>query len=206
MEKSRIAALADGIFAVAMTLLVLDLKLPEGAKTTTDAEVWQQLVGLKGHFLVYALSFVVLGTHWIGHHQQFHFVRRVNWSLLWLNLVFLLFITLVPFTTNLLAGRSRLHIPVVIYGLNLLLISVIFLWHLRHLTRHPELTHGGLTPAWAAELRRRSVLVAFVAAASIVISFFSPGLALNAYWLLLVSHMLRARAERYPAADGEETR
>jgi uncharacterized membrane protein len=78
MEKSRIAALADGIFAVAMTLLVLDLKLPEAAKTTTDAEVWHQLVDLRSHFMIYALSFIVLGTYWIAHHSQFHFVRRVD--------------------------------------------------------------------------------------------------------------------------------
>jgi uncharacterized membrane protein len=205
MEKSRIAALADGIFAVAMTLLVLDLKLPESAKTATDAEVWRQLVDLKGLFLIYALSFLVLGTYWVGHHHQFHFVRRVNRGLLWLNLLFLLFITLVPFSTNLLADRSHLHLPVVVYGLNLLLLSVMFLWHLRYLTRHPELAHDGLTPARAAEVRRRSALVVFVAAASIVVSFYKPSLALNAYWLLLAFHLLRARTDRYPAADGEAT-
>lgn len=205
MEKSRIAALADGIFAVAMTLLVLDLKLPEGAKTTTDVEVWQRLVELGGHFVIYALSFTVLGAFWVGHHHQFHFVRRVNWGLLWLNLLFLLFITLVPFSTNLLAGRSRLHLPVAIYGLNLLLLSLVFLWHLRYLTRHPELAHDALTPARAAEVRRPSALVAFVAASSIVISFYKPSLALAAYWLLLAFHLLRARADRYPAADDEGT-
>jgi len=66
MEKSRITALVDGIFAVAMTLLVLDLKLPEGIKMNTDAEVWRQLTALRGHFLIYALSFVVLGTYWVA--------------------------------------------------------------------------------------------------------------------------------------------
>jgi uncharacterized membrane protein len=70
MEKSRIMALADGIFAVAMTLLVLDLKLPEGTKTTTDAQVWRQLVELRERFLIYGLSFIVLGTYWISHHFQ----------------------------------------------------------------------------------------------------------------------------------------
>lgn len=195
------AALADGIFAVAMTLLVLDLKLPEGVETITDAEVWRQLLGLKGHFLIYALSFIVLGNYWIGHHHQFHFVRRVNWGLLWLNLLFLLFITLVPFSTNLLAGRNHLHIPVVVYGINLLLLSLIFLWHLRYLTQHPELCHEGLTPVRIAEVRRRSALVAFTAAASIAISFYRPGLALIAYGLLLALSFLRTRTDRSLAAD-----
>ena len=91
MEKSRIAALVDGTFAVAMTLLVLDLKLPEGVETGNDAEVWRQLLELQGRFTTYALSFIVLGTYWIGHHSLFHFVRRVSRGLLWLNLIFLLF-------------------------------------------------------------------------------------------------------------------
>ena len=106
MEKSRITALVDGIFAVAMTLLVLDLKLPEGIKMNTDAEVWRQLAALRGHFVIYALSFVVLGTYWVGNHFQFHFVRKVDRGFLWLNLLFLLFITLLPFSTNLLVVFS----------------------------------------------------------------------------------------------------
>lgn len=205
MEKSRIAALADGIFAVAMTLLVLDLKLPEGIEFTTDAGLWRQLVGLKGHFLIYALSFIVLGVYWIGHHYQFHFVRRVDRGVLWLNLLFLLLITLVPFSTNLLAGRNHLHLPIVFYGLNLLLLSLIILWHLQYLTRHPELANDGLTATRATGLRRRIVAAACVVMASILISFYKPSLGLYTYWLLLAFQLLRGRAGRSRAADGEET-
>ena len=87
MEKSRIAALVDGIFAVAMTLLVLDLKLPEGTSLSSDPAVWRQLFELTGRFSTYALSFIVLGIFWIGHHSLFHFVRRVSRDMLWLNLL-----------------------------------------------------------------------------------------------------------------------
>ena len=111
MEKSRIAALVDGIFAVAMALLVLDLKLPEDVETGNDAEVWRQLLGLQGRFEIYALSFIVLGTFWIGHHSLFHFVRRVTRGLLRLNLIFLLFTTpLLAF--HFLLGRHH-HPPAV---------------------------------------------------------------------------------------------
>jgi uncharacterized membrane protein len=96
MEKSRIAALVDGIFAVAMTLLVLDLKLPEGTKVSNDPAVWRQLFELTGRFSTYALSFIVLAIFWMGHRALFHFVRRVNREMLWLNVLFLLFTTLLP--------------------------------------------------------------------------------------------------------------
>jgi uncharacterized membrane protein len=135
MEKSRIAALVDGIFAVAMTLLVLDLKLPEGVKMSSDAEVWRQLLELTGRFSTYTLSFIVLGTFWIGHHSLFHFVRKVNRVLLWLNLLFLLFITLLPFSTNLLSAHTHLQIPIVVYGINLLLISLLARSAIRAKTR-----------------------------------------------------------------------
>ena len=201
MEKSRIAALVDGIFAVAMTLLVLDLKLPEGVKLRNDAEVWRQLVELKSHFSTYVLSFIVLGIFWIGHHSLFHFVRRVNRGLLWLHLLFLLFITLLPFSTNLLSGHSALHIPVTVYGANLLLLSLTSLLHLRYLARHPDLSHDHLTASWIATVRLRNTIPAVITAASIAISFFSPSLALSAYWLLLVFHFLPGRHHHPPAVN-----
>jgi uncharacterized membrane protein len=201
MEKSRIAALVDGIFAVAMTLLVLDLKLPEGVKISTDAEVWQQLVELQNHFSTYVLSFIVLGIFWIAHHSQFHFVRRVNRGLLRLNLLFLLFITLLPFSTNLLSGHSRLHIPAAVYGANLLLLSLSSLLHLRYLAHHPELSHDHLTPSWIASVRVRMGIPAIIAAVSMAISFFNPPLALSAYWLMLVLHFLPGRHDRPPVLN-----
>ena len=176
-----------------MTLLVLNLKLPEGIKMNTDAEVWRQLAALRGHFLIYALSFVVLGTYWVGNHFQFHFVRKVDRGFLWLNLLFLLFITLLPFSTNLVGGSHDLHIPVVVYGINVLLLSLILLVSLRYLTQRPGLCHEGLTASLVADSYRRLLLVALGCAASIAISFYSPGIAV---WLLLAVHFLVARRQR----------
>jgi uncharacterized membrane protein len=201
MEKSRIAALVDGIFAVAMTLLVLDLKLPQGVKLSNDAQVWRQLVELNSQFSTYILSFIVLGTFWIGHHSLFHFVRRINRGLLWLNLLFLLFITLLPFSTNLLSGHSSLHIPVAVFGGNLLLLSLTSLLQLRYLADHPELSHDQLTPSWISTFRLRRGMPALIAVAAIAISFFNPSLALSAYWLMLVLHFLPGRHHHPPALN-----
>ncbi len=201
MEKSRIAALIDGIFAVAMTLLVLDLKLPEGVKLSTDSEMWRQLRELRTHFSTYVLSFIVLGTYWIAHHSLYHFVRRVNRSLLWLNLLFLLFVTFLPFSTNLLSGHYHLRIPVVVYGTNLLLLSLLFLLNLLFLSHHPELTHNQLTPQWIAHMRRRTMIPVAISLASIALAFFRPETAVNVYWLLLVFHFLPGRHHHPPQID-----
>jgi uncharacterized membrane protein len=201
MEKSRIAALVDGIFAVAMTLLVLDLKLPEGTRLSNDTAVWRQLFQLTGRFSTYALSFIVLGTYWIGHHSLFHFVRRVSRDMLWLNLLFLLFITLLPFSTNLLSGHSHLQTPVVVYGINLLLIFIISLLQLLYLEHHPELSHDQLSPSWIANTRRRLVIPMVIVVTSIAISFYKPKIAMSTYWLLLVFHFLPGKHHHPPEVD-----
>jgi uncharacterized membrane protein len=120
-------------------------------------------------------------------------VRKVDRGFLWLNLLFLLFITLLPFSTNLLGGSHDLHIPIGVYGINVLLLALILLASLRYLTRRPELCHEGLTPALVADSHRRLLLVALGCAASIAISFYSPAIAV---WLLLAVHFLVARRQR----------
>jgi len=93
LAKQRLEALVDGIFAVAMTLLVLDIKLPENVVYASDQALWARLVTLERHFLIYVISFLVIGMYWIGHHMQFHFVRLVDRRMIWINLIFLLFPT-----------------------------------------------------------------------------------------------------------------
>ena len=74
-EKGRFETLVDGIFAVALTLLVLDIKLPEGMTYATNEALWNRLLSLERHFAIYAISFIVIGIYWVAHHVQFHYVR-----------------------------------------------------------------------------------------------------------------------------------
>jgi uncharacterized membrane protein len=201
MEKSRILALVDGIFAVAMTLLVLDLKLPEGVSLNSDSEVWRQLLGVGGRFWTYVLSFIVLGMYWVGHHALFHSVRSVNRTLLWLNLLFLFFVTLMPFSTNLVSGHGNLQIPVVIYGLNLSATSAISLLQLGYLAKHSNLSHHQPRGPWFANLTRRAAIPILTALASIAVSFYKPSLAMNAYILLILFHFLPGKHREPPEIE-----
>jgi uncharacterized membrane protein len=110
-------------------------------------------------------------------------------------------ITLLPFSANLLSGHSSLHIPVAVYGTNLLLPSLTSLLQLRYLAHHPELSHDQLTPSWIATFRLRTGIAAAIAAASIAISFFNPPLALSTYWLMLLLHFLPGRHHHPPAVN-----
>ena len=123
-RPERVGALVDGIFAVAMTLLVLDIKLPDELHFETNAELLRHFTTIEFTFANYVVSFFVLGIFWTLHHFQFRFVQRVDRGLLWINLFFLLFTTLVPFTTSLAASHEHLQVPLTLYAVNLLLLLV----------------------------------------------------------------------------------
>src|SRR4051812_40441782 len=109
----RIEALVDGVFAVAMTILVLELHVPELGPKATDADLLSALGELAPKILSYASGFVILGTLWIGHHFQFHYIRRSSRALLWINLSFLLVSASLPFAVALLGTYGAMRVPCV---------------------------------------------------------------------------------------------
>ena len=120
LSKHRIEALSDGIFAFAMTLLVLDIKMPKLPETAVQAgRLAPSLLVLWPKFFSYFLSFVILGVFWVGHHGYMHFLKRTDRWLLWINLLFLLLIVCVPFSTDLLGDYPMQKVAVMIYGSNI---------------------------------------------------------------------------------------
>ncbi|MEV0136421.1 TMEM175 family protein [Dactylosporangium sp. NPDC050688] len=114
MRASRLEAFSDGVLAIIITIMVLELKVPEGHDLSDLVHTTG--VGL----LTYLLSFVYVGIYWNNHHHMFHLVRRVSGAVLWANLALLFCLSLFPFTTAWMDESRFERIPVVIYGLNLL--------------------------------------------------------------------------------------
>ena len=152
----RLAALSDGIFAVAMTLLVLNLHVPESGALTSDHAVWELLAHLSPSLLAYGLSFLTLGIFWVGQQTQLHrFARSDRW-LTWIHLAFLLAVTLMPFSTGLLAASITSRLALVVYWPNLLLLGIALLGGLRYAKRA-----GLVKEESAPELRyERYILIA----------------------------------------------
>lgn len=124
---TRLEAFTDGVFAIAATLLVLDLTTHELGKVDSDAQLWSRLGGMGELFLNFALSFVLLCLLWMVHVQQFAHIARVDATLTWLNSARLLFIVLVPFATGLTTQYSeyvagRLAMPVAFF------LAILFSW------------------------------------------------------------------------------
>jgi uncharacterized membrane protein len=123
----RLAGISDGIFSVGMTLLVLGLALPTLRAHGTEGDLWQALVGLGPNVLVYTLSFMTLGIFWVGQGTQLNLLARSNRNYTWLQLVFLFAVTLVPFSTQLLAHFPTFRVALVEYWLNIVLLGMTLL-------------------------------------------------------------------------------
>ncbi|CAN5514310.1 TMEM175 family protein [soil metagenome] len=113
MSKGRLEAFSDGVIAILITIMVLELKVPHGAD-------WEALRGILPVFLSYVLSFVYLGIYWNNHHHMLHATKRINGTILWTNLHLLFWLSLVPFTTSWVAENHAAPLPTALYGVNLL--------------------------------------------------------------------------------------
>src|SRR5439155_25718931 len=119
----RLAALSDGIFAVAMTLLVLDLGVSGAGEIHSEVALLNALVELWPRLLTYLMSFLTFGIFWVGQQTQLNHFARSNRNLAWIHLGFLLAVTLMPFSTKLLADFLAYRTAVVVYWLNILLLG-----------------------------------------------------------------------------------
>jgi uncharacterized membrane protein len=121
----RLAALSDGVFAVAMTLLVLDLRLPATDAVHSEQGLWRALVALSPQLLMYLMSFITLGIFWVGQQTQLNHLSRSDRNLSWSQPAFLMAVTLMPFSTRLLAEFARYRIALLVYWVNILLLGAV---------------------------------------------------------------------------------
>jgi uncharacterized membrane protein len=127
-NPNRLSGISDGIFAVGMTLLVLGLVVPAAKDTgVTDGQLWAVLRTLAPHVLVYTMSFMTLGIFWLGQGTQLSRLARSDRNYVWIHLVFLFSVTLVPFSTALLANYYWLKLALVEYWLNIVLLGAMLL-------------------------------------------------------------------------------
>lgn len=172
----RLAALSDGVFAVAMTLLVLDIRVPAAEAIHSEQGLWHALIALMPSLVTYLLCFLTLGIFWVGQQTQLNFFSRSNRNLVWIHIAFLFAVSIMPFSTQLLAGFITYRIALLAYWLNILLLGVALLVSWRYAVRA-----GGVQAETYAAMRgiheRRIIsaqaLYAFGAALCVVNTYVS---------------------------------
>jgi uncharacterized membrane protein len=188
LTTRRIEALTDGIFAIAMTLLVLTLALPDA--TQTKLSLSQLLADQWPKFFNYALSFLLLAIFWIVHHQQFHVIRRTDRRHVWINIGILMFVALMPFSTDVAGSYSHETLAEILFSANLLILGLLFLLNWWYACWNHRLVDPDLSRETIARGMRRGCITPVVAAISIVLSFFIPRWGLMVYMLIPIIQLL----------------
>lgn len=197
-DRDRIVNLSDGVFAIALTLLVLDIQVPDLPEGSVATELPVELLAMWPKYFGYFISFVVISTFWMIHHSIFRNIKAYDRGLLWLNFLFLMLMAFVPFPTSLLSEYGNYQLPVVVYAgtiaLGRLALTAIH-WYS---TRDNRLLNEPGDPGTVRFFLIRGVAIPAIFLLSIGISFFSVQAAIWSWLVLLVADaiFLRSRSHR----------
>jgi uncharacterized membrane protein len=195
--------LSDGVFAITMTLLVLEIKVPALEGAAAAKELPHQLLALWPKFAAYAISFVTLGVYWVGHHLQFASIHRADRNLLWINILFLLCTGFVPFTTALMGEYWTEPLPVVLYGLNLVAVSLMIWVHWTYASRGRRLIAPEIDDGIIVSASRVILLGPVVYAIAIALAWVHTGISIALYGLANLLYIVPRGVHRHlKAGDG----
>jgi uncharacterized membrane protein len=202
LPPHRIEALADGIFAVAMTILVLELHVPELGSGASDGRLLSALEDLLPKALSFVSGFVILGTLWIGHRYQFHYIRCSNRAILWINLVFLLAISFLPFVIALIGTHGPRPVTCILYGATLVAAMTCLLVQWLYATRpsRPLVGHT-LPPEVYAGLRNRVLMGMVGYGGGLLLAPVAPRASFICYAVTPLLYLVPARFDRHVRAD-----
>ena len=199
LPPNRIETLVDGIFAVAMTILVLEIHVPDLAREASDAALFEAFTRLAPKILSYACGFVILGTIWIGHHYQFHYIRSTDRVLLWINLIFLLAISFLPFAIAFVGASGARTTPCVIYGANLIVAGtcLLFQWEYAAANAKRRLVRKSLAPEVISSVRNRVMVGMAGYGLGLAAAFVAPKLSLLCYAAVPLIYLVPTRIDRH---------
>ncbi|HXU29064.1 MAG TPA: TMEM175 family protein [Thermoanaerobaculia bacterium] len=191
MGKGRLEAFSDGVIAIIITIMVLELKVPHGAD-------WAALSALSPVFLSYVLSFIYVGIYWNNHHHLFQAVHKINGRILWANLHLLFWLSLTPFVTGWMGENHFAPLPVALYGVNLFMAAISYTILVRALLAH----HGKdstLSLAIGKDFKGYLSLALYFVA--IPLSFVNPWIGFSFYVLVAIIWFIPDRRIEKQIAD-----
>ena len=178
LPKNRIEALSDGIFAIAMTLIILDLKTPENIPLNLEyEELPLTLLNILPDVEAYAVSFLVLAVFWLRHQLQFRYLKFANRQIIVLSILFLMLIGFVPFSVGLVMRYNDIQLPTLIYIINLLLISVILSIQGWYISKNKKIRFEEIEPEILKKYYVFSIVPIVIFSVSLIVSFFNLRLA-----------------------------
>ena len=174
MTKSRLEAFSDGVIAIIITIMVLELHVPHGGD-------WKAFLGMSRELILYALSFLLVGIYWNNHHHLLHATSRINGAILWANQHLLFWLSLVPFTTRWVSEQHISALPTAAYGLVLLMSAIAYTILTMAIVRH-EGPDSKLAIAVGKDVKGKISLVAYLLA--VPAAFWHPWISVGIFILV----------------------
>lgn len=190
----RLVFFSDAVFAISITILVLDIRLPAGEEAFTNAQLVAQLLGIWHKYLAYIISFLVIGSFWISHHRKFRYIKRYDNNLLLINLVLLMVIAFVPFPTSVISENGYIS-ATILYALTMVVagLMTVSLWW--YATRHNRLIDAQMDAGIRRQQFISPLITISIFALSIGIAFINGNLA-RFSWLLIIPVAIYLRRKK----------
>ncbi len=191
LKSTRLDELADGIFAIVMTILVFEIKIPDALGEISNFELWKHLVNLIPSMLSYILSFALLFTYWRAHHFFISvYAKNIDTALMNINGFFFMIIALIPFSASVLGQHSNNELSIILFGSNIVIIGLTLYFMRRYVLysphiKNPEITHRELFGSTV-----RTMVPVIFALIAISLSFWNTTLSLALFTLAVIFNLL----------------
>jgi uncharacterized membrane protein len=196
LSPNRVEALTDGVFAIVMTILVLELGVPIMAGEPSHTELTGRLLAMWPQFLSYFVTFLLLGFMWSAHYYQFSTIRRSDSGLVWLNILFLMFMSLLPFSTSLLGQHIDKQVSILIYGGNFIACMLTRYFQWTYATKKYRLVDRDISPVQVKQPKTILLMGIGVCIIGIGLSFLSNLASIFVFAAILIFFIIRTTIYR----------
>jgi len=196
MSSTRLETLGDGIFSVAMTILVIELRIPD-VRGNSVADFTHALYDIRHQLFCYFISFIVLGIMWYGHRMVFEYVSKTNRYFIFLGIIFYMVICLVPFSTRFLAANEFRWSSILMYALNLSLCNLALFFQWNYGIRRRTLLTRELPAEVKSEAQKLFLISPVMYAVAILFSFFLPLVSIFIFFITPVLYLLPNKIDKY---------
>src|SRR3989344_3136631 len=190
MSHTRLDQLSDGIFAIVMTLLVFEIKIPEMANITGNVELWLFIKSLTPYFAAYVLSFALLFTYWRAHHFFVSiYAKNVDATLSNINALFFLLVAPLPFSASLLGRFSDNELAIAVFGIHIILIGLTLYWMRNYVLYSDTIKNPEIPPREIHGSTVRTLVPVICALIAIPVSFIGTGLSISLFTLAVIFNL-----------------
>lgn len=185
LKTNRIEALSDGIFAIAMTILVLSFEtILERPEDISENFLSDKIFGLWPDLLHYVVSFLILGAFWLQHHRQFHHIKRVDAKLIFINIIWLMMIAVIPFSTVLVGDYGHLYFAAFLFELNLFAAGLLSFAQWAYVSANRGFLEENTGEDVIAFFKRRSLIIPAVSVLAMLVSLLDPRIGTLCYFIV----------------------